>query len=158
MSCLLRAWSPLIRRQSSVISVGTIGKAMPEIFTRQPSAGKICYLCLSNFLGISYGWGCPSLCQASLTFLKTNMSEVLVHIPTLMSLCVCVCTCVWDTQVYIGCKGKIFSVYTRPMDTGHPGAPCCVFFLSMCMCFWVFLHFCVLTVNNSNKFFPSHGA
>lgn len=45
----------------------------------------------------------------------------------------------------------------RHVDSGHPGAAC-VSSLIVRMCFGVFLHFCGLTVDNSNKFLPSHGA
>lgn len=59
--------------------------------------------------------------------------------------------------MHIGCKGEIFSVSTRHVDSGHPGAAC-VSSLIVRVFFGVFLYFCGLTVDNSNKFLPSRGA
>ena len=59
--------------------------------------------------------------------------------------------------MYIGCKGEIFSVSTRHVDSDHPGAAC-VSSLIVHVFLGVFLYFCGLTVDNSNKFLPSRGA
>lgn len=62
--------------------------------------------------------------------------------------------------MYIRCKGEIFPVSTRHVDSGHPGEAC-VSSLSLCACALKASYISVdrkLTVDNSNKFLPSHGA
>lgn len=62
--------------------------------------------------------------------------------------------------MYIRCKGEIFSVSMRHVDSGHPGEAC-VSSLSLCACALKSSYLSVdrkLIVYNSNKFLPSHRA
>lgn len=61
--------------------------------------------------------------------------------------------------MYIRCKGEIFSVSTRHVDSGHPGEAC-VSSLSLCACALKSSYISVdrkLTVDNSKNSFPLTG-